>query len=103
MVYYRLITFSDTAVTLQKSIKIAEICTCDVMKPNIDMSMTEEGRFVVDIQKPDVVLNHHSWQNLPYPVNIADIKMTKSDNEKLINLFHEYSDVFSKDQNDRCV
>ena len=62
--------------------------------------MTEEGRFVVDIQKPDVVLNHHSWQNLPYPVNIADIKMTKSDDEKLRNLFQEYSDIFSKDKND---
>ena len=33
-------------------------------------------------------------------MNIADIKMTKSDDEKLRNLFHEYSDVLSKDKND---
>jgi len=81
MVYCRLMNLSDTAVIFQKSIRIAEICTCDLMKPNIDISMTEEGRFIVDIQKPDVVLSHHSWQNLPYHVNIADIKMTKSDDE----------------------
>ena len=100
MVYCRLMNLSDTVVTLQKPTRIAEICTCDVMKPNIDKSMTEEGRFVVDIQKPYVVLSHHSWQNLPYPVNIGDIKMTKSDHEKLRNLFQEYSDIFSKDKND---
>jgi len=33
---------SDTAVTLQKSIRIAEICTCDVKKPNIYISMKKD-------------------------------------------------------------
>ena len=100
MVYCRLMNLSDTAVTLHKPIRIADICDCDVMMPNIDISMTEEGHAIVDIQKPDVVLSHHSWQNMTYHVNIGDIKMTKSDDEKLRNLFHDYSDIFSKDKND---
>ena len=96
----RLMNFSDVDIILHKPLKVGNICTCEIVTPDLDITLDEEGEAVIDYHKPDPVLGQRGWHNLPFSVEMGDIRTNKSENRELCNLFHRYSNIFSRDKND---
>jgi hypothetical protein len=65
----------------------------------VEIVYNEEGKAMIDVQQPQLQPDD-SWRNLPFEVDIGNIRTTKQENQVLRQLFHSYTDVFSKDKND---
>ena len=95
----RLMNFSEKDVTLCKPLQIANICKCEVVTPDVDITYNEQGEAIIDIQHPQQKTDD-IWSNLPFDVDMGDIRTTKQEDKVLRTLFHSHTDVFSKDRND---
>ena len=89
----RLMYFSDVDIILHKPLKVGNICTCEIVTPDLDITLDEEGEAVIDYHTPDPVLGQRGWHNLPFSVEMGDIRTNKSENRELCN-------IFSRDKND---
>jgi hypothetical protein len=98
-VHCRVMNLSNKTITLFKPLQIANICKCEVITPDVEIVYNEEGKAMINVQQPQLQPDD-SWRNLPFEVDIGNIRTTKQEDQVLRQLFHSYTDVFSKDKND---
>ena len=101
LVPVRVLNCSSQDIVLQKPTRIAQIAVCEVLPPNLDIQMSNDGDgAVVEIIRADTSNKDESWESLPFRVNVGKIQLTENEDRKLRNLFHEFKDVFSHTDQD---
>ncbi len=87
----RIMNFSSRDVNLIQPTEIAQVTTCEVMSPDLDVVLSEEGEVTVNIK--------HTV-NASHGMDFNDNTLSKKEQQRFNQLFDEYADVFSKDSND---
>ena len=87
----RVMNFSNCDLNLNKPTQIAQVTTCEVLCPNIDVTATDEGGVLISIDNQD-------QQNAM--LDFDKSKMTKREQRQINKLFSDYNDIFSVDRND---
>jgi transposase InsO family protein len=99
-VHFKVLNCTSHDITLTRPTRIAKISYCEVMTPDIDVQVNQNGVAIIEVVNSDLHPMDQSWSNLPFKVNMGKIEMTPEENDTLRNLFHEFSDVFSLHSND---
>ena len=96
-VNFKLLNCTQNDITLAKPTRVAKITTCEVLTPEIDVKMNQNGDAVINSELHPM---DQTWSNLPFKVNMGKVHMSQDENDALCNLFPEYADDLSLHGND---
>lgn len=95
----RIMNLTNQDITINSTLYVADICSCEVAVPEMEITYSEEGTALVGI-KDSKFREGDTWENLPFKPQLGDIRMTQQEDKSLRNLFYQYQDIFSRDKND---